>query len=262
MPYCVNINIADIWSEPKYDSERITQALFNEPIELLEKGKEYSLVRLLGDGYEGYIGNNFFSDDNLQSDCDHIVSASIAIAYMGADQRAQAATILSFASKIKVEKHLGNFVLCKTARYGDIYLDIEDLVPINQTPKLSRDTIPIFIDCIRRFVGAPYLWGGKSFFGFDCSGLIQTNMKFFGVDFPRDTKDQIKEGREVSRDEIKTGDLLFFDRHVALAISNIKFIHSSLSQGGVYLGSFDTADCNYLKDFDESLKTVRRIIED
>lgn len=260
MSYKINVGIADLWSKPEYNSERINQVLFNETIEEIKKGEKFSLVRLK-DGYEGYINNNFYYDESLQEDGDHIVSASIAVAYIGADQRAPTATILPFNSTVKVKKQAGEFAVCESARYGDIYIISDDIVPLNQTPKLTPDMMPVFLDSAKRFIGAPYLWGGKSFFGFDCSGFVQTNFKFFGIDLPRDTKDQINIGREISRDDIQPGDLLFAERHVSIALANQKYIHSSLSLGGVYINSFDPSKPEYFKELDVGLITIRRIIE-
>ncbi|MCD6162052.1 MAG: C40 family peptidase [candidate division Zixibacteria bacterium] len=260
MSYKINVGIADIWSKPEFNSERISQALFNETIEEIKKVEEYSLVRLK-DGYEGYIRNSFYYDESLQEADDNIVSASIAVAYIGADQRAPTAAILPFTSTIKVKRLAGEFAVCESARYGDIYIVSDDIVPLNQTPKLTPDMMSVFLDSAKRFIGVPYLWGGKSFFGFDCSGFVQTNFKFFGIDLPRDTKDQINVGREISRDKIKPGDLLFAENHVSIALNDRKYIHSSLSQGGVYINSLDSSEPNYFKELDVDLKTIRRIIE-
>ena len=63
MSYRVNTNVADIWSEPKFNSERISQALYNEAAEILEEGDEFSLIKL-SDNYEGYIDNKFLSESS------------------------------------------------------------------------------------------------------------------------------------------------------------------------------------------------------
>ena len=77
---------------------------------------------------------------------------------------------------------------------------------------------------------------------------------------PRDTKDQINSGVKIDRDKVKTGDLLFFDRHVGFAIGKNKIIHSSVSGGGVRINSLMSDTKDYRKDLDESFKTARRII--
>jgi len=261
MSFKINTNVANIRMEPKFNSERTSQALFNEIVEIVKKGEEYSLVRL-SDNYEGYLKNSFISEDKSQENFDHIVSASIAIAYTSADERALAATMLPFTAAVKVKKRVNNFVICDSPRFGEIYIVADDLVPVGQMPGLSRATMPLFMDSIRRFVGVPYLWGGRSFFGFDCSGLAQINFRFFGIDLPRDSKDQINCGVEVNRADIQPGDLLFFKRHVAIAISDKSFIHSSSFTGGVYINSFDKSKGNYLKHLDEGFITARRVIED
>jgi len=260
MAYKVNINVADIWAEPKHHAERISQGLFNERIEIIEQGDEFSLVKL-EDNYQGYIRNSFISDESLQQDGDHVVSATIAVASIGADDRAPSATMLPFTCAIKAERTANNFIVCKTPRYGDIYILQDDLVPIDQTPKLTKADVRIFLDSVKRFIGVPYLWGGKSFFGIDCSGFTQVNFKFFGINLPRDTKDQINVGKEVKRSEIEPGDLMFFKRHVAIAINDLTFIHSSTSTGGVYINSLDPKSDIYLKHLDEGFITARRVIE-
>jgi len=257
----VNVGIADVWSKPEFNSERMTQALFHEPVEVLERGQAFSLVQL-GDGYTGHISNDFLTEADSQNEADYMVSASIAVAHAEADIEAPTVTILPFTAAIKVDDFHGEFASCTTKRYGDLFLAKDDIVPIEQTPHLSRDMIPLLLSSAKRFIGVPYLWGGKSFFGFDCSGFVQVNAKFFNVGLPRDTKDQIKVGREISRDAIKPGDLLFFERHVALAINSKDFIHSSLSQGGVHINSFDPTGPHYLERLDRGFKAARRIVAD
>ena len=258
----ININVADVLAEPNSHSERLSQALFNESLDVLKEGKKFSFVKLGQDDYKGYVRNSFFSDNDLQDDGEYMVSASIAIAYKEPDLNAPAVGILPFTSIVKANEKMDDFIQCETIRYGEIYLALDDLVQVNQKPKVTRESLPMFFESVKRFIGVPYLWGGKSFFGFDCSGLIQTNFRFFGIDLPRDTKDQIKAGTEIPRDRTKPGDLLFFTRHVALALTEKRFIHSNSSGGGVNMNSLDPADKNYRKDLDEDLITVRRVIED
>ncbi len=89
----------------------------------------------------------------------------------------------------------------------------------------------------RDWKGTPYLWGGEGHSGVDCSGLMQLIFKqYFGVDIPRTTKRQLYTGKTVSRKELKSGDLVFFNTgrkelHVGVIVKGNKFLHASVSQG-------------------------------
>jgi len=82
----------------------------------------------------------------------------------------------------------------------------------------------------------------------------------FGVFLPRDTKDQIKCGREVEQKEIVTGDLLFFKRHVAIATPRGRIIHSSVGGGGVRINSLRAGQELYRADLDRDYVTARRVL--
>jgi cell wall-associated NlpC family hydrolase len=102
----------------------------------------------------------------------------------------------------------------------------------------------------RRFIGVPYVWGGSSPNGFDCSGLVRYVYEKFGIDLPHSSYADFDLGRRVSRWELKPGDLVFFDGvgHVGLYIGNGRFIHAphtgthvQISTMASYGGSFDGA---------------------
>ena len=109
------------------------------------------------------------------------------------------------------------------------------------------------MDEFKKFIGIPYLWGGLSPFGFDCSGLVQTVFRRFGIYLPRDTSQQISSGEPVKLENISQLDLLFFPGHVGVCLGNGLFIHSSTKNNGVYIESLSG---EWLKN----LKSIRRVI--
>ena len=88
---------------------------------------------------------------------------------------------------------------------------------------------------VQRFIGVPYLWGGESAEGFDCSGLVKYVYALAGIAMPHNVAQQYKYGVPVSRDELRPGDLVFFDelRHNGIYVGDGRFVHAGRSGGGV-----------------------------
>jgi cell wall-associated NlpC family hydrolase len=261
MSHRININIADVRDKGKFKSERTTQALYNENVEVLRSGDSYTKVKLY-DGYVGYINKFFISEKPDDSGESFTIWATLTPAYSKPTPDSPVITLLPFAADIMAVANNGDFVVIESPRYGQLFLKREDLIPSDKTPKLTAALIPDLLNCAMRFMGVPYLWGGKSFFGLDCSGFVQVVYKYYGVKLPRDSKDQMKHGRKVFRDEIKPGDLIFFKKHVGIAISNFEYLHSSLSQGGVHINNLDPRKKGYIKFRDLTVRGIRRMVED
>jgi cell wall-associated NlpC family hydrolase len=100
------------------------------------------------------------------------------------------------------------------------------------------------IDEAKTWLGAPYLYGGTSRKGVDCSGFVQNVFKAKGIDLPRVTTDQVKKGKEVSKDQLQPGDLVFFHNngHVGIYIGNGQYIHSPHTGDHVKISSLAGAD--------------------
>ncbi len=256
----VAVNVADIRAKPKFKSERLTQALFNERLEMLEKGGEYSLVKL-PDGYQGYINNKFLAENADVHDENYVISSVFAAAYSLSDP-GKVMTLLPFVCRIFAEEHDDFRLRIESPRYGPLLIDKSAATLIDRIPRLKYGGIQPLFENLFKFIGVLYLWGGKSFFGFDCSGFVQINFAYFGIRLPRDTKDQIMMGKEIDRENIRPGDLLFFKRHVGIAVSGDEYIHSSVSENGVHVNSLDRRKPNYLKNRSIGLIAIRRIIED
>jgi gamma-D-glutamyl-L-lysine dipeptidyl-peptidase len=169
----VNTLVANLYKEPSFKSELVTQALIKEKLFIIEKKDNWYKVKQW-DNYISWI-HKFYTikfDSNL------------SIAW----------------NEVKVNKK-----------------SINELITFSKS-----------------FIGVPYLWGGKSSLGFDCSGFVQSVFKISGINMPRDASQQIlkEDLLEIDYCKIQKGDLLFFSEnnhvnHVAIYIGGNKIIHSS-----------------------------------
>jgi cell wall-associated NlpC family hydrolase len=123
------------------------------------------------------------------------------------------------------------------------------------------------IETAKQYLGLPYLWGGTTAYGFDCSGFTQFAMRMNGYSLRRDSDMQYEQGEEVaSRDELKPGDLVFFQTyrkgpsHVGIYIGDSRYIQSG-GQTGVAILSFDPAHPDYSEALDKAYLGARRIIK-
>lgn len=109
----------------------------------------------------------------------------------------------------------------------------EEPVPMPATPRSE------IIATAKKYLGVPYVWGGTSADGFDCSGLVQTVFAENGVSLPRGSGDQYRKGRKISRGDMRPGDLVFFrtytsgPSHVGIYVGDGKFLHAESSPRGV-----------------------------
>lgn len=253
----VNINVTDIRRESKFHSERISQAVFNEVVEITDRHDGYSLVRT-GDGYGGWIDKRFLTIGSSAEDGESVVvTANLAPAYESPDPASRKLTFLPYGCLLQGGR-IGGFFKVESDRYGDLFIHEGDATGAEDS--LLEFTSANLTAEAEKFLGAPYLWGGRTFFGLDCSGFVQCIMRRFGVELPRDSADQRKSGVGIERQDVRAGDLQFFPRHVTLAISNDMMIHSSLGNGGVAYNSLDPKSRVYNEYYDRNLELSRRVI--
>lgn len=254
----VNINVADIRKEASQLAERTNQLLYNELLDVIEPGNTMSRVRSL-DNYEGWIGNQFISNHKtIEGNGPFYVVVSLANAYEQPDRMSRRIALVPYGCEL-YGKRDGGWLDIQSERYGRFYISDSDFVEDNRRRFPGEQSRELLNREVEKFLGVPYLWGGRSFFGLDCSGLAGLIAARFGVTLPRDTKDQIGAGTKISRDEVRTGDLIFFPGHVALAIDSKLYIHSSRSNGGVAYNSLDPSSPVYNANHDQTFVEARRI---
>jgi len=258
----ISSNLVDLWARPRFNSERASQLLFAQPVRVLaEKSGFYSVATT--DGYRGWVDRRFVQPlrrsefKNYANGLTSFVDAPQARLYNGNGRAAGAPYFVYYGTRLFTRSTNDSFA--KVILPGELSFLIKKtlLVPINRY-NLRKITGRMVVAQASRFLGVPYLWGGVTTAGFDCSGFVQTVLSRFGVNIPRDTKDQIHVGVKVERNSIKTGDLLFFKRHVGFAMGRDKILHSSAGGGGVRINSLTPDGIDYREDLDRDFNQARR----
>jgi gamma-D-glutamyl-L-lysine dipeptidyl-peptidase len=216
-----NLAIIPLRIDPSDKSEIVSQVLFGEQFEVLEIQKQWSKIKLTFDAYEGWIDSKQFQKiseseyNNLAEDA--VVLSSDLIEYITGPNNLlmpiPLGASLSFLSHSEIN----------TSNYEFEGLKISGLKPKSN-----------LINTAFMYLNAPYLWGGKTPFGIDCSGFTQMVYKLNGFKLLRDASQQANQGEALSFiEESEPGDLAFFDNeegniiHVGIIMDDNYIIHAS-----------------------------------
>ena len=210
---------ASVRCAPAPDAAMVTEALKGERVTIYEANDEgWSWGQLDTDGYVGWLPSNALMQPGPEPT--HRVTALRTLAFPGPDIKLPPVEILSLGARLAVIRIEGRFAVSTSG-----YIPASHVAPIATT---ERD----FVAVAERFVGVPYLWGGKTSLGLDCSGLVQVSLAACGIACLRDTDMQeavlgSPQPLESALENLKRGDLVFWKGHVAIARDPQTLLHAN-----------------------------------
>ena len=196
-----------------------------ESVTIEEKQDNWQRVQMV-DGYEGWVHNFYLTESPAKFTNSLTITNRYAPVCPQRGKNGIVLAMLSFGTIVPV--------LEKTSSYSKIQLVNSNAGFIPPQENVTSQKRDIIIKLAISLIGVPYLWGGKSSFGYDCSGFVQMVLKTAGISITRDTGEQIqtKGLDKISINEAQPGDLIFFSEnnrinHVAFSLGNSKIIHCS-----------------------------------
>lgn len=205
------VSVSPVRSEEKDSSEMVTQFLFGELALLIEQSEKWLKVQSLEDDYIGYVDpKQFIVISELEKENWKI----------GRKRYFQSVTLKMPRETMILPS--GCFVKSNFSINNQLY-------SIQKEEQFFSDWKHYAL----HFLNTPYLWGGRSTFGIDCSGFTQQIMRFRKIELPRDASQQVSVGQKIAFEQRQIGDLLFFRNsnnkitHVGIVIDTYKIIHAS-----------------------------------
>lgn len=237
------ISIVPLRAEPKETAEMVSQMLFGEIARVLDMNEKWLRIELPYDNYSGWVDRKMVSplsedefDTLLNETCPLVSVPFTRINTLRGHQ------LVPFGSYIRK----GLILNYQASEVSSSPLSIAEIVTIAS-----------------QFTNSPYLWGGKTVFGIDCSGFVQMLFRLRGIDLPRDASQQVECGKKVSNiPKMKPGDLAFFGdnkrvTHVGMVTQKNQLIHAS---GWVKTETLDEIGIynNQTKSYSHKLITLKR----
>ncbi|MDE2383897.1 MAG: C40 family peptidase [Alphaproteobacteria bacterium] len=216
-PAQVCVGVAPVHKRPDETAMQLTQALQGETCHVFERKTGWAWVQLSRDGYVGYVREAALAAPS-HATATHRVSNVSTWRFPKPDLKSQPATALYMNSEVAVKEVQGNYALLESG--GAVFAG-----HLSAVEKPESD----FVTVAEKFLHVPYLWGGKTCAGTDCSGLVQSALHASGIICPRDSDMQEKQlGEAIAIDSnLRRGDLIFWPGHVGIMQSATQLLHAN-----------------------------------
>jgi len=257
----VSNSVASIYKKPTFTSELVTQALIWEKLIVIEKKTTWYKVKQ-NDDYIGWIHSFYIINSNIYNRNKTLHEINnwywVKDKFLQLKYKNNQTYFLSYGSLIPCFKEDIFFTLLPNN--DKLYLDESSVINYNDKSKFKK----YLLESMQELIGTPYLWGGKSSYGFDCSGLVQSILKVTkNIFLPRDASMQISSKLLKVVETSKIGDLIFFKEnnrvvHVGIYINDIDFMHSS---GFVKINSINKKSKYYCEKLEVNYYKTYRIID-
>jgi len=245
----VATNLTGLYERPAFGGPLASELYYGTDLQVLEEVDRWVFVRQR-DGYLGWAYRPYLVE-GLAPEPTHLVMAPSVELLVQPGLRGSIVTRLVSGTGVVVEETDSRWVFVAANKKG--WLPARFLRSVKEYPATAERQRARIVKDAEGMIGTPYLWGGMSGNGIDCSGLARLLHRWIGIEIPRDADMQWAAAKPVEP-PLKPGDLLFFaegDRpkhisHVGISLGGWKLIHSSRSRNGVYVDDLDEAD--YLRE--------------
>lgn len=270
----VRFGILDVRLEPSRGAELVTEASYGEAVEIVRRADDWVFVRL-SDGYLGWVRENGVlhqrEPSHYRTGATHVVARRFEPVM---SLRGNQIGLLPWSVRLPVNEFRDGKAFFAAPDGMLCFMDADALIPIEDVPSHDVHGLHELTTLVQQFIGVPYLWGGTSVFGFDCSGFAQAVYRFIGFNIPRDADQQAQQGLAIARDQIQAGDLIFWAverdaedfrlqkvNHVSIALDAEHMIHASQYRWSVSIEPIEDVQQRYIDNNDPGIVWIRRMID-
>jgi hypothetical protein len=234
----VATNLTGLYEKPTFDMALSSELYFGTALEVLDEQEKWIFTRQR-DGYLGWVYRSYLGE-GLSPEATHLVLLPSVALHSELTETSRIVTRLVSGTGVIVEETLDGWSCVSANKTG--WLLSSSLRALTELPETIEEKQKMLIEDSMRMIGVPYLWGGISGNGIDCSGFARLLHRWVGVDIPRDADMQHGAAKPVEP-PFEVGDLLFFREigkkrqitHMGMSLDGWKMIHSSQRRNGVYI---------------------------
>ncbi len=242
-------NLTGLYAKPTFGMPLSGELYFGTKLEVLEEKDRWVFTRQ-DDGYLGWAYKPYLSD-SMNKTSTHLITSPVIELHIEPDVNSEVLTRVVSGTGVTVQENNGAWAKIIANKNG--WVRSSALRAIKEIPQSIEARRADLVNDSTRMIGIPYLWGGTSGNGIDCSGFARLLHRWIGIEIPRDADMQSLAAKRVEP-PFEIGDLLFFgegdsDRqvtHVGVSLGGWNMIHSSRSQNGVYID--DVQKKEYLRE--------------